>query len=110
MIEPDKLEKENLGDITITEVRHTLDNYITQTLVENAANVIGAGGFAGDFLTPEGFALWLSDKFGRKNETGETFTFLTSNIAVLELGKTSHMMFFFGNLRIYFITTVSESI
>ena len=88
------LEKENLGDITITEVRHTLDNYITQTLTENAANVIGAGGFTGDLLTVEGFALWMSDKLGGKNETGETFIFLTSNIAVLELGKSYLLQLF----------------
>ena len=86
MIDPEKLHEEGVGDITITEVRHTLDNFISQTVAENVADVIAKGGLTGECLTVEGFALWISDKLGGKTETGQTFTFLTSNIAVLELG------------------------
>ena len=43
MIDPEKLEEEKIDKITSTEVRHTLDNFFTQVVTENVANIAGAG-------------------------------------------------------------------
>ena len=93
MIEPEKLRKEKVNEITSKEVKNVMDNFVTQTLAENVAGFAAgdvvnatADALAGDWLTVEGFALWMSDKVGGGNETVQTLMFLTTTFAVLELG------------------------
>ena len=93
MIDPEKLKKEKVNEITSKEVKHVMDNFVTQTLAENVAgfsaeDVVNAttDALAGDWLNVEGFALWMSDKVSRGNETVQTLVFLTATFAVLELG------------------------
>ena len=94
MIDPEKLQKEKVNEITSAEAKHVLDNFVTESAAETLASfashdAIGATVDAlGDTnLSVEGFAIWMSKKVGGRNETVNSIMFLTTTFAVLEIGR-----------------------
>ena len=90
-----KLEPERIHEVTSKEASDFLDNWFVATvadetkeyLIEVNDGLAGATGSREEFIDPQSFSLWVSNKAGKKNDTLGSIAYIFSTFAVMEIAQ-----------------------
>ena len=88
-----KLEPERIHEVTSKEASDFLDNWVVSTVADETKEHLievneGLAGASGEeFIDPQSFSLWVSNKVGKKNDTLGSIAYIFSTFAVMEIAQ-----------------------
>ena len=90
-----KLEPERIHEVTSKEASDFIDNWVVSTVADETKEhlikvnegLAGASGSIEEFIDPQSFSLWVSNKVGKKNDTLGSIAYIFSTFDVMEIAQ-----------------------